>query len=82
MIHFRQTVLRQIRSASDEKEVESVIEHSIQRLKSRNVNGHIIQRFIHAMDKTLIDAKLEAASDRAGQNMHVAIELFRKLHRP
>ena len=82
MIHFRQTVLRQIRSANDEKEVESVIEHSIQRLKSRNVNGHIIQRFILAMDKTLIDAKLEAASGQAEQNMHVAIGLFRRLQRP
>lgn len=82
MIHFRQTVLHQIKSASDEKEVESVIDHSIQRLESKNVNGHIIQRFILAMDKTLYQAKQEAASEQVEQNMDTAIGLFRRLQRP
>ena len=82
MIHFRQTILYQIRSASDEKEVESVINHSIQRLKSRSVNGHIIQRFIFAMDKTLYHAKLEALSEQVEQNMDIAIVVFRRLQRP
>jgi hypothetical protein len=82
MLHFRQTILQQIRSAPDEKEVERVIDNSIQRLKSRNVNGHIIQRLILAMDKTLYQAKLEAASDQMQQNMDIAIGLFRSRQRP
>lgn len=82
MIYFRQTVLHQIRSASSEKEVESVIDHSIQRLQSKNVNGHIIQRFILAMDKALCQAKQEAPSEKAEQNMDIAIDLFKRLQRP
>lgn len=82
MLHFRQTVLSQIKSASDEKEIESVIDHSIQRLKSKNINGHIIQRFILAMDKTLYQAKLEDTSEKTEQNMDIAIGMFRKLQRP
>ncbi|SHG76936.1 hypothetical protein SAMN04488109_1755 [Chryseolinea serpens] len=82
MLHFRQTVLSQIKSASDEKEIENIIRHSIQRLKSKNINGHIIQRFIQAMDKTLDQARLEDTSEKAEQNMDIAIGMFRKLQRP
>lgn len=82
MLHFRQTVLGQIKSASDEKEIESAINHSIQRLKSKNLNGHIIQRYILAMDKILYQAKLEDTSEKAEQNMEVAVGMFRKLQRP
>lgn len=81
-MHFRQTVLGQIKSASDEKEIESAINHSIQRLKSKNLNGHIIQRYILAMDKILYQAKLEDTSEKAEQNMEVAVGMFRKLQRP
>lgn len=82
MLYFRQTVLSQIKSASDEKEIESVINHSIERLKSMNINGHIIQRFILAMDKALYQAKLEDASERTQQNIDIAIGMFLKLQRP
>jgi hypothetical protein len=82
MIYFRQTVLDKIKSASNEKEIESLIEHSIQRLKSKNVNGHLIQRYIHAMGTTLYNAKLEHSSKNTQLNLDVAIILFRKLHRP
>ena len=82
MLHFRQTILSQIKSASDEKEIEMVIDNSIQRLKSRNINGHIIQRFVLAMDRTLDQAKLEGLSEKAMHNMDIAIDLFKKLRRP
>ena len=82
MLHFRQTVLSQIKSASDEKEIENVIDHSIHRLKSKNINGHIIQRFILAMDKTLYQAKLEDTSKKVEQNIDIAIGLFQKLQKP
>jgi hypothetical protein len=58
MTYFKFTVLNQIKSAVDEEEVERVVERSIQRLRSSNVNGHLIQRFIVAMDKTLDETKL------------------------
>lgn len=82
MLHFRQTILSQIKSASDEKEIEMVIDNSIQRLKSRNINGHIIQRFVLAMDRTLDQAKSEVLSEKAMHNMDIAIDLFKKLRRP
>ena len=82
MLHFRQTILSQIKSASDEKEIEIVIDNSIQRLKSRNINGHIIQRFVLSMDKMLDQAKLDSQSEKAGHNMDIAIGLFKKLRRP
>lgn len=81
MTYFKYSVLSQIKSAADEKAVEGVVELSISRLKSRNVNGHLIQRFIAAMDKTLDDAKLEEPSEKVLQNMDTAIRLFRNLQR-
>lgn len=81
MTYFKYSVLSQIKSAGDEKEVERFVQLSVQRLKSRNVNGHLIQRFIVAMDKTLGEAKLEELSEKARQNLDTAIRLFRSLHR-
>ena len=81
MTYFKYSVLNQIKSAVDEKEVESVVQLSLLRLKSRNVNGHLIQRFIVAMDKTLGEAKLEEPSEKVLQNMDTAIRFFRELHR-
>ena len=82
MTYFKYSVLSLIKSAADEKEVESVVQLSILRLKSRNVNGHLIQRFIVAMDNALGEAKLEEPSEKLWQNMDTAIRLFRNLHRP
>jgi hypothetical protein len=81
MVYFKLTVLSRITSASDEKEIQNIVDQSIQRLKSKNVNGHIIQRFILSMDKTLNQAKLDGTSEKEEQNMEIAIGLFRKLHR-
>lgn len=81
MVYFKQTVLRRITSAADESEIQNVIDQSIQRLKSNNVNGHIIQRFILSMDKILNQARLEGTSEKVEQNMGIAIDLFRKLQR-
>jgi len=82
MVHFRQSVLSRIKSASNEEEVTGVIKQSIQRLEGRNVHGHIIQRFILAMGKALSQAKIEAVSEKEEHNVDLAIGLFRKLHRP
>lgn len=81
MVYFVQITLRRITSASDEEEIKNVVDHSIQRLKSKNVNGHIIQRFVLSMDKILSQAKIEGTSEKAEQNMEIAIGLFRKLLR-
>jgi hypothetical protein len=82
MTHFKQTVLWQIQSASDEKEIQQVVDLSIQRLRSQNVNGHIIQRFILSMGKVLRQAKVQDPSEKTGQNVNIAISLFQKLQRP
>ena len=81
MTYFKYSVLSQIKSAVDEKEVEGVVEGSIRRLQSRDVNGHLIQRFIVAMDKTLDETRLEELSESVQQNVDTAIRLFRKFHR-
>jgi len=82
MIYYRQTILNQIKSASNEKEVEEAISQSIQRLKVKNVNSHIIQRFILNMGMTLHRERTEPVSLEALQNMDLAIGLFQKLHKP
>lgn len=82
MIHFRQTVLNQIKSASNEAELEDVISDSIQRLKIKNVHGHIIQRFVLGMEQALDRERNEELSVKTLKNMDRATDLFRKLLKP
>jgi hypothetical protein len=82
MIHFRQTVLNQIKSASNEAELEDVISDSIQRLKIKNVHGHIIQRFVLGMEQALDRERNEGLSAKTLKNMDRATDLFRKLLKP
>ena len=81
MIYFKQTILNQIKAASSEGEVEDVINDSVQRLKVKKVNGHIIQRFIVSMDMTLNRSRAERISAKALQNIDIAIVLFMKLQK-
>lgn len=81
MIHFRQITLTQIKFASSEKEVEVIVHDSIQRLKVKNINGHIIQRFIQSMMMTLSQERVEKSSTRCTQNIDYAIGLFKNLHK-
>jgi len=76
MTYFKYSVLSQIKSAVNEKEIENVVNLSIQRLKARNINGHLIQRFRCSLD----EARLEEPSERVLQNVDTAIRLFRILH--
>ena len=62
MMYFKQTVLNQIKSASSETDLEGVVSSSIQRLKIKNVNGHIIQRFILGMEQALHRERTEQLS--------------------
>jgi hypothetical protein len=82
MIYFRQTVLNQIKSASNEAEIEDVISDSIQRLKIKNVHGHIIQRFVMGMEQALDRERNEGLSAKTLKNMDRATDLFRKLLKP
>ena len=82
MMHFRQTVLIQIKSALNETELEDVVSDSIQRLKIKNVHGHIIQRFISGMEQTLDRERTDQLSTKALKNMDRARDLFRKLLKP
>lgn len=81
MLYFKQTVLSQIKSAEDETDVEDVINGSIERLKFKNVNGHIIQRYIVGMKTTLSHEKTEQQSLKAIENLDFAIRVFAKLHK-
>ncbi|MBA4056776.1 MAG: hypothetical protein C0490_18830 [Marivirga sp.] len=82
MIYFRQTIINQIKSASNEKEVEKAINESLQRLRIKDVNGHIIQRFILGMGKALHHETTEKPSAKTLENINIAIDLFKKLHKP
>ena len=82
MIYFKHIVLKRIKSASDEKELESVVHDSIRKLKMENVNGHLIHRFIMSMNYTLHRESTKSASSKMLQNMELAIDLFRKLQKP
>jgi len=79
MMFFSQIVLTQIKSASDERELETVIGQSIQKLKIKNVNGHMIQRFVLNMGSSLQQAKEEQESEKVKSNMNFAIDIFKKL---
>ena len=76
MMYFKQTVLNQIKSASSETDLEGVVSSSIQRLKIKNVNGHIIQRFILGMEQALHRERTEQLSIKVLKNMDLAIVLF------
>jgi hypothetical protein len=81
MLYFKQTILSQIKSAVDETEVEDVITSSIERLKFKSINGHIIQRYIAGMRTTLHQEKLLQQSFKEIRNMDFAIHVFTKLHK-
>jgi hypothetical protein len=83
MLYFRQVLLNHIKVAANEKEIETVIDESIRRLKTKNMNGHLIQRFILAMGQAISQAKMQdAASGVQGKNMDFALAVFRRLHKP
>ena len=82
MIHFKLTVLNQIKSASNEAELQDVINVSIQRLKINNVHGHLIQRFILGMGQALDRERTEQRSAKALKNIDRASDLFRRLLKP
>jgi len=82
MIYFRQTIISQIKLASSEREIEQVINDSLHRLKIKNVNGHIIQRFISSMGLALHRERIGRLSAKTLANMSFAIDLFKKLQKP
>lgn len=82
MTYYRQTILHQIKSASNEAEVEEVINNSIHRLKIKNVNGHIIQRFILGMGQVLHRERSDQLPAKTLENMGFAIDVFKRLQKP
>ena len=82
MLYFRQVLLNHIKVAANEKEIEIVIDESIRRLKTKNMNGHLIQRFILAMSQAINQAKTQDASGVQEKNMDFALAIFRRLHKP
>lgn len=82
MISFRQSVINQIKGASNQAEVARIIEDSLQRLKIKKINGHIIQRFILGMGLSLHRETTGTLSTKTTENVKVAIDLFKKLHKP
>lgn len=81
-MYFRQTILNQIKSAVNETEIKEVVDDSIHRLKIKNVNGHIIQRFIYGMGKDLHRERALQPSQKMLENIDRAMILFRELQRP
>jgi hypothetical protein len=81
MINLRQMTLGQIKAATGDQEVEKVIHDSIDRLQSKNVNGHLIKSYITSMTMSLLNLKKEVLSSSSKQNITKAVETFRKLNR-
>lgn len=82
MIYFRQIILNQIKSAASETEIDELVDNSIHLLKVKNVNGHIIQRFISGMSHDLGRELALQLSPEMTKNIDRAIALFRGLQRP
>jgi len=82
MINFRQTIVNRIKSASDEREVEKVIDDSLTRLRIKNVNGHIIQRFISGMGLALHREIACTPPPKILENINLALNLYKKLQKP
>lgn len=82
MQYFKKTILGRIKSAGDHGEVEDVINSSVERLKFKSVNGHIIQRYIAGMKTTLHHEKTVQQSSKVLKNMDFAIRFLTKLHKP
>ncbi len=78
-MYFRQRIISQIKSASNESEIDVLIEDFLQRMKTKNINGHIIQRFIVCMGVDIDREKTENHPAGAMSNLSYAIDLLKKL---
>lgn len=81
MISFRLSIINQIKAASSEAEVAKIIEGSLQRLKTKKVHGHLIQRFIERVDLALNRERIEQHSTKTTQNMTSAIDIIRRMQK-
>ncbi|NJM26949.1 MAG: hypothetical protein HC859_17240 [Bacteroidia bacterium] len=80
MIYYRQLVISRIKSAKNESEITDVIETSIGRLNSKNVNGHIIHRFLAGLCTGL--GQSDDLSEKERQNMDFALGIVNKFRHP
>jgi hypothetical protein len=81
MTNFRQQTLGQIKSATNDKEVESVIHNSLEILQTKKINGHIIKSYMTGMTISLLTIRNEGSSSGTKHNVAKAIEIFRKINR-
>jgi hypothetical protein len=73
MDSFRQSIIHQIKGASNPAEVAIIIEDSLQRLKIKKINGHIIQRFILCVGLSLHRETTEVLSTKTLENIKVPL---------
>lgn len=81
MTHFMQTTLNEIKVAAGNLEVEKVIHDSLDRLQSKNVNGHLIKSYRTRMAVALLNLRGESLSSSSKENINMALEIFRRLNR-
>ncbi|SKC83580.1 hypothetical protein SAMN05660236_4490 [Ohtaekwangia koreensis] len=82
MLHLKQTLLHQIKSATNEREIEIIICHTIYHLRAKGIPADIIFRFIIGMNKNLARVLKEVDSNREEKNITVAIMVLRKIQKP
>jgi hypothetical protein len=78
---IKQLTIDQIRIAVTEKEIETVIENTLEKVKRKNVNGHIVRNYMSTMTTLLLNLKREPLDYTVKDNVNKAIEIYRKLNR-
>jgi hypothetical protein len=71
----------QIKSAANDSEIESVIQFSLEKLRTRNINAHFVKSYVSSMTTFLLAIRNEGFSPNSRQNVVKAIEIFRKINR-
>ncbi|HTJ50051.1 MAG TPA: hypothetical protein VL443_11390 [Cyclobacteriaceae bacterium] len=81
MLYLILITVEQIKSVLDECNVENVILESIGKMKIKNVNDHVIERFIDGMGLILKRERKQEISIKSLRNIDVALAFFENYKR-
>lgn len=81
MNDIKQLTLDQIRLASSEREVESVINEAFTKLQRKKFNTHAVKDYQLNMTLSLLNLNRQHLTNKSNYNVNKAIEIFRKLNR-
>jgi hypothetical protein len=82
MNDLKQLTLSQIRLASNEIEVESIIDHAYTRLHLKKIHILTIRNYELSMTLSLLKLRRQPQTSRSKFNINKAIEIFRNSKHP